>query len=99
MSARRRACFERRHERWHSRGVGGVSYCLLPERGGVGEATLRLPSDIGIWAEAQGGIGSIDVRGLRRNGDHWESESFPRSKVKIKVDVHGGIGAVHLIAD
>src|SRR5438477_9072780 len=68
-------------------------------RGGVGEATLRLPSDVGIWAQAQGGIGSIDVRGLRRNGDHWESESFPRSKVKIKVDVHGGIGSVNLIAD
>ena len=68
-------------------------------RGGVGEATIRLPSDIGIWAEAQGGIGAINVRGLRKEGDHWESESYPRSKVKIKVDVQGGIGAVNLIAD
>jgi hypothetical protein len=68
-------------------------------RGGVGEATLRLPSDIGIWAEAQGGIGAINVRGLRKEGDHWESDSYARSKVKIKVDVQGGIGAVNLIAD
>ena len=67
--------------------------------GGVGEATVRLPSDIGIWAEAQGGIGAINVRGLRRDGSHWESDSYARSKVKIKVDVQGGIGAVNLIAD
>jgi predicted membrane protein len=68
-------------------------------RGGIGEATIRLPSDIGIWAAAQGGIGAINVRGLRKEGDHWESDSYPRSKVKIKVDVQGGIGAVNLIAD
>lgn len=68
-------------------------------RGGVGEATIRLPSDIGIWAEAQGGIGAINVRGLRKEGDHWESDSYSRSKIKIKVDVQGGIGAVNLIAD
>jgi hypothetical protein len=68
-------------------------------RGGVGEATIRLPSDIGIWAEAHGGIGAISVRGLRKEGNHWESESYARSKVTIKVDVQGGIGAVNLIAD
>jgi hypothetical protein len=68
-------------------------------RGGVGEATIRLPGDIGIWAEASGGIGAINVRGLRKEGDHWESDSYSRSKVKIKVDVQGGIGAVNLIAD
>jgi hypothetical protein len=68
-------------------------------RGGVGEATIRLPSDIGIWAEAQGGLGAINVRGLRKEGDHWESDSYGRSKVKIKVDVQGGIGAVNLVAD
>jgi N-terminal domain of toast_rack, DUF2154 len=67
--------------------------------GGVGEATIRLPGDIGIWAEAQGGIGAINVRGLRKEGDHWESESYPRAKIKIKVDVQGGIGSVNLIAD
>lgn len=68
-------------------------------RGGVGEATVRLPGDIGIWAEAQGGIGAINVRGLRKQGGHWESESYAGAKVKIKVDVQGGIGAVNLIAD
>ena len=48
---------------------------------------------------AHGGIGAINVRGLRKEGDHWESESYARSKTKIRVDAQGGIGAVNLIAD
>jgi len=67
--------------------------------GGVGEATIRLPNDVGIWAEATGGIGAINVRGLRKEGSHWESDALGKSKVKIRLDVQGGIGAVNLIAD
>jgi hypothetical protein len=67
--------------------------------GGVGEATIRLPNDVGIWAEASGGIGAINVRGLRKEGSHWESDALGKSKVKIRVEVHGGIGSVNLIAD
>ena len=54
----------------------------------------------GLEPASRPGVDELRINfGLRRNGDHWESESFPRSKVKIKVDVHGGIGAVNLIAD
>ena len=67
--------------------------------GGIGEATVRLPADAGIYAEAHGGIGSIQVRGLHHEGGHWESESYERAENKIRVDVEGGIGAIHLIAD
>ena len=67
--------------------------------GGVGEATIRLPSDQGLWVEATGGIGAINVRGLRKEGSHWESEGLDKAKVKITVNVQGGIGAVNLIAD
>jgi hypothetical protein len=67
--------------------------------GGVGEATVHLPADAGIYAEARGGIGSINVRGLRREDDHWVSDSYAQADNKIRVDVHGGIGAIHLVAD
>jgi hypothetical protein len=67
--------------------------------GGIGEATVHLPADAGIYAEAHGGIGSIQVRGLRNEGGHWESESYDRADNKIRIDVEGGIGAIHLIAD
>ncbi|MCU1234251.1 MAG: hypothetical protein JWP63_2218 [Candidatus Solibacter sp.] len=67
--------------------------------GGIGQATVRLPADAGIYAEARGGIGSIKVRGLRNEGGHWESESYARAENKIRIDVNGGIGEIRLIAD
>ncbi len=67
--------------------------------GGVGQATLRVPSDAGIWAEAHGGIGSIQVRGLRQVGDHWESESYPSASNRMHIEVHGGIGEIRIAAD
>jgi len=67
--------------------------------GGVGQATVRVPSDAGIYAEASGGIGSINVRGLNKVGDHWESESYPRAENKIRVQAHGGIGEIRIVAD
>jgi hypothetical protein len=68
-------------------------------RGGVGEATLRLPADVGIYAEAAGGLGEIRVRGLQRDGDHWVNDAYRDAAVRIRVDVQGGIGAVNLIAE
>jgi len=67
--------------------------------GGIGEATVHLPSDAGIYAEAQGGIGSIDVRGLHKDGGRWVNNAYERAEYKIRVDVQGGIGTVKLIAD
>jgi len=44
-------------------------------------------------------VTAINVRGLRKEGSHWESDALGKSKVKIRVEVHGGIGSVNLIAD
>ena len=67
--------------------------------GGIGEATVHLPSDAGVMAEAQGGIGSINVRGLHRDGNRWISDSYDLAEHKIRVDVQGGIGTIRLVAD
>jgi hypothetical protein len=68
-------------------------------RGSVGEANVRLPRDVGISAEARGGIGSIHTEGLRREGAHWINDAYDRAKTTIHLDVQGGIGAINLIAD
>jgi hypothetical protein len=67
--------------------------------GGVGQATVRLPLEAAVYAEAHGGIGSINVRGLQKHGDYWTSESWENSQNRIRVEVHGGIGEIRLIAD
>jgi hypothetical protein len=67
--------------------------------GGIGQATVHLPIDAGVYAEAHGGIGSIKVIGLHHEGDHWVSETYDQAENKIRVDVQGGIGEIKLIAD
>jgi N-terminal domain of toast_rack, DUF2154 len=68
-------------------------------RGGVGEATVRLPSDVGISAQAEGGIGEINATGLRREGHHYFNDAYEHSKVTIHLDIRGGVGAIRLISD
>jgi len=60
---------------------------------------VRLPTDAGVYANAHGGIGEIKTRGLTNQGDHWENEAYPTAKVKVRVDVQGGIGSITLIGD
>jgi N-terminal domain of toast_rack, DUF2154 len=67
--------------------------------GGVGQATIRLPANVGIDAQASGGIGDISVRGLRKEGGHWVNDAYREPGVKIHVDVEGGIGSIRLIAE
>jgi hypothetical protein len=68
-------------------------------RGGVGEAVVHLPADAGIRATAEGGLGEIKVSGLRRQDREYVNDAYDQSKVKIHLDVRGGIGSIRLIAD
>jgi N-terminal domain of toast_rack, DUF2154 len=68
-------------------------------RGGIGEATINLPASAGIYAKAEGGIGEIQVRGLRQEDRHWVSEWYDSDRPQIRVDVSGGIGQINLIAE
>lgn len=80
------------------RGQPKTSY-NVEVHGGIGQATVRLPSGVGIEAEAQGGIGHIDMRGLRHEGDRWVNDDLGHAPVTIKVQVHGGIGEIRVLAD
>jgi hypothetical protein len=64
--------------------------------GGVGQAEIRLPKGVGIWASAHGGIGSVTVTGLEKHGDHWQNDLFDKAKVTVKVEVNGGIGEIKI---
>jgi len=68
-------------------------------RGGIGQATVRLPRNVGVYARGAGGIGEISTKGLRREGDHWVNDAYDHAKTQIRVDVQGGIGQINLIAD
>jgi hypothetical protein len=65
--------------------------------GGVGQATVRLPENVGVRAEAHGGIGHIDVSGLEKRGDYYENSLYGNSKVNVRLRVAGGIGEIRII--
>ncbi len=65
--------------------------------GGVGQATVHLPQGVGIRAEAHGGLGSIDVSGLEKRGDHYENSLYDNAKVNMRLRVEGGIGEIRII--
>jgi hypothetical protein len=64
--------------------------------GGVGEATVELPSEVGVKAKAQGGIGKINAKGLKRVGGSYVNDAYGESDVNLNVDVKGGIGEINL---
>jgi N-terminal domain of toast_rack, DUF2154 len=66
--------------------------------GGVGHATVYLPTDVGVIANATGGIGDISVRGLEKRSGHWINPSHENAPVTIHVDVKGGIGQIEIVA-
>ncbi len=65
--------------------------------GGVGEATIYLPEGVGVVAEAHGGIGGINARGLEKRDGRYVNDAYGRSKTTVRLEVHGGIGAINLV--
>lgn len=68
-------------------------------RGGVGEATVYVPTKVGVVAYASGGLGAVDAKGLQKRGDRFVNDAYEsNAKVSVRLDISGGIGAIHLIA-
>ena len=64
--------------------------------GGVGKATVRLPSEVGVRATAHGGIGAVNVHGLKKDGDAYVNEAYGKSPITVQVKVEGGVGEINL---
>jgi hypothetical protein len=91
-----------------SMGAGQVDLDLTGDRksdltvdlkGGVGQATVRLPRKVGVVATASGGIGSIDAHGLRHSDDEYTNEAYGKTPATIRLRVQGGIGQITLIEE
>lgn len=89
-------------------GAGQVDVDLTGDRkadltadieGGVGQANIRLPKNVGVIAHASGGIGSITAHGLKHDGDEYTNEAYGKSAATIHLKVEGGIGEIQLIEE
>ena len=59
-------------------------------QGGVGEATVRLPSEVGVRVEAKGGLGQINAEGLQRESEAYINDAYGDTDVTVDVDIQGG---------
>ena len=65
-------------------------------RGGVGDCEVVLPKNVGIRAEARGGIGSLSVEGLSEKNGSYENAEYATAKVKIRLSIQGGVGSIRI---
>jgi hypothetical protein len=65
-------------------------------RGGVGAATVLLPSNVGVRAEVRGGLGDLTTSGLTREGGAYVNDAYGTSDTTITLDVEGGVGEIEL---
>lgn len=86
-------------------GAGQVDVDLTGDRksdltadieGGVGEANIRLPKNVGVIVHASGGLGTIDAHGLHHDGDEYTNDPYGKSPVTIHLKVEGGVGRISL---
>ena len=64
--------------------------------GGVGQAVIRLPKNIGVAVNANGGIGAVTTHGLRKEGGQYVNDAYGKSPHTLKVEAAGGIGNIDL---
>ena len=65
-------------------------------QGGVGEAIVRLPKNMGVVATVHGGLGSIDVHGLKEESGKYVNAAYGKSPNTLRLTVEGGIGHIKL---
>ena len=65
-------------------------------QGGVGQATVLLPSEVGVRAKAAGGLGAINAEGLQKEGQAYVNDAYGDSDVTLRLDVQGGVGEINL---
>jgi hypothetical protein len=65
-------------------------------QGGVGRATVLLPSEVGVRVEAQGGLGQINAEGIQKEGEAYVNDAYGDSEVTLDVDIQGGVGQINL---
>jgi hypothetical protein len=89
-------------------GAGQINLDLTGDRkrdltgdiqGGVGEAVVHLPRNIGVEIHASGGIGSIEPVGLRLEGGRYVNDALGKSAATIRLNIEGGIGNIRLVQE
>ncbi len=64
---------------------------------GVGAVTLRLPDDVGVRVETEGGLMNVDASGWQRLDGDYVNDAFGEADIELHIQVTTGIGNLRLI--
>jgi hypothetical protein len=64
---------------------------------GIGAVTLRLPDDVGVRVETEGGLTNVEASGLQRTGDAYVNDAFGETETEVRIQLTTGIGSIRLI--
>jgi len=64
---------------------------------GIGSVTLRLPDNVGVQVETEGGLTTVEVSGLQRSGNAYVNDVFGETETELHIQITTGIGSVRLI--
>lgn len=65
-------------------------------RGGAGQVTVLLPSQMGVRVDAGTRLGRVNAEGLRKEGEAYVNDAYGDSDATLKVEVTGGVGQINL---
>ena len=65
-------------------------------KGGVGDASLKLPSQTGVKITIHGFLGEKNTPGFRKENGSYTNAMYGKTKETLYIDVTGGIGNVTL---
>jgi hypothetical protein len=63
---------------------------------GVGELSLRLPREVCVRVDAEGGLGSVNASGLAQDDNVYINDACDGSGVTLRIEIDAGIGGVNL---
>ena len=63
---------------------------------GVGSLALRLPAEVGVQVDVEGGLSSVSTTGLTRSGGDYVNDIYGDSEFELTVKITAGIGDIDL---
>jgi N-terminal domain of toast_rack, DUF2154/Cell wall-active antibiotics response 4TMS YvqF len=64
--------------------------------GGIGQLNVHLPCDTAVAVEAEKGIGTVSVDGLRHDGKRYVNDAFGKTTPTLHIHIQAGIGEIRL---
>lgn len=68
-------------------------------KGGVGQATVLLPEEIGVKVYVKGGLGAVKTSGLTKDGDAYINDAYGSASTRLTLTIEGGVGEIVLQVD